>query len=155
MTRDIGSPSSMISTHLLPSLTPPGFSGAEIANVCNEAALIAARRKHTVVGPEAFDAAIDRVIAGMEKKVPTCPSNGIYPRLAPRMESTPTPHQCNTTNTTCNITNTTTPTNTTKTTTTTTNTACSTHNTACSRGPSTLLPSLPLLPLHFLFGGRI
>merc|ERR1712087_841341 len=46
----------------------PGFSGAEIANVCNEAALIAARRKHTAIGQQDFDAAIDRVIAGLEKK---------------------------------------------------------------------------------------
>mmetsp|Transcript_20307 Transcript_20307/g.44042 ORF Transcript_20307/g.44042 Transcript_20307/m.44042 type:complete len:829 (+) Transcript_20307:168-2654(+) len=46
----------------------PGFSGAEVANVCNEAALIAARRKLKVVGQECFDAAIDRVIAGLEKK---------------------------------------------------------------------------------------
>ena len=41
----------------------PGFSGAEVANVCNEAALVAARRKDTVVTPAAFDAAIDRVIS--------------------------------------------------------------------------------------------
>mmetsp|Transcript_20726 Transcript_20726/g.61206 ORF Transcript_20726/g.61206 Transcript_20726/m.61206 type:complete len:294 (+) Transcript_20726:214-1095(+) len=46
----------------------PGFSGAEIANVCNEAALIAARRSESVVTAECFDAAIDRVIAGIEKK---------------------------------------------------------------------------------------
>jgi len=51
----------------LAALTP-GFSGAEVANVCNEAALIAARRKKTEVDSECFDAAIDRVIAGMEKK---------------------------------------------------------------------------------------
>jgi len=46
----------------------PGFSGAEIANVCNEAALIAARWHLTVVDDKCFDAAIDRVIAGLEKK---------------------------------------------------------------------------------------
>ena len=46
----------------------PGFSGAEVANVCNEAALIAARRKSNVVTPECFDAAVDRVIAGLERK---------------------------------------------------------------------------------------
>jgi len=51
----------------LAALTP-GFSGAEVANVCNEAALIAARRKHDVVEPIDFNNAIDRVIAGMEKK---------------------------------------------------------------------------------------
>jgi len=46
----------------------PGFSGAEIANTCNEAALIAARRKLDKVNAAAFDAAVDRVIAGLEKK---------------------------------------------------------------------------------------
>lgn len=52
---------------LLASQTP-GFSGADIANVCNEAALIAARHKKTAVGPEDFSDAIDRVVAGLEKK---------------------------------------------------------------------------------------
>jgi len=51
----------------LAALTP-GFSGAEVANVCNEAALVAARWKESSVTPAAFDAAIDRVIAGLEKK---------------------------------------------------------------------------------------
>jgi len=51
----------------LAALTP-GFSGAECANVCNEAALIAARFGRAAVGRESFDAAIDRVIAGLEKK---------------------------------------------------------------------------------------
>merc|ERR1719424_54523 len=46
----------------------PGFSGAEVANVCNEAALIAARRHLEYVTAECFDAAVDRVIAGLEKK---------------------------------------------------------------------------------------
>uniref|UniRef100_A0A6B2KYU2 AAA+ ATPase domain-containing protein n=1 Tax=Arcella intermedia TaxID=1963864 RepID=A0A6B2KYU2_9EUKA len=46
----------------------PGFSGADIANVCNEAALIAARYDKTSVGLQDFDAAVDRVIAGLEKK---------------------------------------------------------------------------------------
>merc|ERR1712087_82842 len=46
----------------------PGFSGAEIANVCNEAALVAARRKLAAIGQQAFDAAIDRIIGGLEKK---------------------------------------------------------------------------------------
>jgi len=50
------------------SALTPGFSGAEIANVCNEAALIAARREANKVEPEHFDAAIDRVIAGLERK---------------------------------------------------------------------------------------
>lgn len=46
----------------------PGFAGAEIANVCNEAALIAARRDKTEVGLQDFQDAIDRVIGGLEKK---------------------------------------------------------------------------------------
>ena len=46
----------------------PGFTGAELANVCNEAALIAARRNASTVDSSCFDAAIDRVLAGMEKK---------------------------------------------------------------------------------------
>ncbi len=46
----------------------PGFAGAEIANVCNEAALIAARRNKTEVDMQDFQDAIDRVIGGLEKK---------------------------------------------------------------------------------------
>lgn len=46
----------------------PGFSGADIANVCNEAALIAARHGHTTVSKEDFLAAVDRIIGGLEKK---------------------------------------------------------------------------------------
>lgn len=46
----------------------PGFSGADIASVCNEAALIAAREDAKSVTLKHFDAAIDRVIAGLEKK---------------------------------------------------------------------------------------
>mgnify|MGYP000200149706 CR=1 FL=1 len=46
----------------------PGFAGAEIANVCNEAALIAARRGNKTVEFEDFQDAIDRVIGGLEKK---------------------------------------------------------------------------------------
>lgn len=46
----------------------PGFSGADIANICNEAALIAARRKKTKVEKQDFIDAVDRVIAGLEKK---------------------------------------------------------------------------------------
>jgi cell division protease FtsH len=46
----------------------PGFSGADIANVCNEAALIAARGKKSAVDMKDFADAIDRVIAGLEKK---------------------------------------------------------------------------------------
>ncbi len=46
----------------------PGFSGADIANVCNEAALIAARRDRTSIGKQDFMDAIDRIIGGLEKK---------------------------------------------------------------------------------------
>lgn len=46
----------------------PGFAGAEIANVCNEAALIAARRDKKEVDMQDFQDAIDRVIGGLEKK---------------------------------------------------------------------------------------
>ncbi|KAK0180761.1 hypothetical protein PV327_003112 [Microctonus hyperodae] len=49
------------------SLTP-GFTGADIANVCNEAALIAARDLSDNIQMKDFEAAIDRVVAGMEKK---------------------------------------------------------------------------------------
>ena len=46
----------------------PGFSGADIANVCNEAALIAARHQKKAVGKDDFLAAIDRIIGGLERK---------------------------------------------------------------------------------------
>lgn len=46
----------------------PGFSGADIANVCNEAALIAARHGQAAVGKTDFLAAIDRIVGGLEKK---------------------------------------------------------------------------------------
>jgi AFG3 family protein len=60
---------------LAPSVDPkkiaaqtPGFAGAEIANVCNEAALIAARRNKEEIDMQDFQDAIDRVIGGLEKK---------------------------------------------------------------------------------------
>jgi cell division protease FtsH len=46
----------------------PGFSGADIANVCNEAALIAARHNRAAVGKQDFLDAVDRIIGGLEKK---------------------------------------------------------------------------------------
>ena len=46
----------------------PGFAGAEIANVCNESALIAARKNKTSIEMDDFQDAIDRVIGGLEKK---------------------------------------------------------------------------------------
>ena len=46
----------------------PGFSGADIANVCNEAALIAARHNNSAVGKQDFLDAVDRIIGGLEKK---------------------------------------------------------------------------------------
>lgn len=58
----------------LAALTP-GFAGADIANVCNEAALIAARGESAQVTMQHFEAAIDRIIGGLEKK------NKVYSRL--------------------------------------------------------------------------
>ncbi len=46
----------------------PGFAGAEIANVCNEAAILAVRKNHDKVMMDDFEDAIERVIAGLEKK---------------------------------------------------------------------------------------
>ena len=46
----------------------PGFSGADIANVCNEAALIAARKSKKSVGRQDFLDAVDRIVGGLEKK---------------------------------------------------------------------------------------
>ena len=46
----------------------PGFSGADIANICNEAALIAARKKKQTVQKQDFLDAVDRIIGGLEKK---------------------------------------------------------------------------------------
>ena len=46
----------------------PGFSGADIANVCNEAALIAARKERKSVGKQDFLDAVDRIVGGLEKK---------------------------------------------------------------------------------------
>jgi len=46
----------------------PGFSGADIANVCNEAALIAARKNKQMIDRQDFNDAIDRVIGGLEKR---------------------------------------------------------------------------------------
>jgi len=51
----------------LAALTP-GFTGADVANVCNEAALIAARELSTSIVHKHFEAAIERVVAGLEKK---------------------------------------------------------------------------------------
>lgn len=56
-----------IDVHFLAAQTP-GFSGADIANICNEAALIAARKKKESVGKQDFLDSIDRVVAGLEKK---------------------------------------------------------------------------------------
>ncbi len=46
----------------------PGFSGADIANVCNEAALIAARKTKTSIGKQDFLDAIDRIVGGLERR---------------------------------------------------------------------------------------
>lgn len=52
----------------LMSRQTPGFSGADIANVCNEAALIAARHNKDSITKQDFDDAIDRIVGGLEKK---------------------------------------------------------------------------------------
>ncbi len=59
--------SNKLDIHKLAELTP-GFAGADIANVCNEAALIAARKGKSEVQMDDFQDAIDRVIGGLEKK---------------------------------------------------------------------------------------
>ncbi|MCB9283238.1 MAG: ATP-dependent metallopeptidase FtsH/Yme1/Tma family protein [Lewinellaceae bacterium] len=59
--------SSEIDPVVLSEMTP-GFAGAEIANVCNEAALVAARRNKKAVDMDDFNHALDRVIGGLEKK---------------------------------------------------------------------------------------
>ncbi len=46
----------------------PGFTGADLANLVNEAALLAARKDRSTVGPQELEEAIDRIIAGLEKK---------------------------------------------------------------------------------------
>lgn len=53
----------------------PGFSGADIANVCNEAALIAARHNKNVVSKDDFLAAVDRIVGGLEKKTKVMTQN--------------------------------------------------------------------------------
>lgn len=53
----------------------PGFSGADIANVCNEAALIAARHNKKTVGKQDFLDAVDRIIGGLEKKTKIITAN--------------------------------------------------------------------------------
>jgi len=59
--------SEKVDIHKLAEQTP-GFAGADIANVCNEAALIAARKGKTAVDMTDFQDAVDRVIGGLEKK---------------------------------------------------------------------------------------
>lgn len=51
----------------------PGFSGADIANVCNEAALIAARKEKKAVTKQDFLDAVDRIVGGLEKKTKSLP----------------------------------------------------------------------------------
>ncbi|KOB76311.1 AFG3-like protein 2 [Operophtera brumata] len=79
---DIKGRASIFKVHLLPLKTTlnkdnlarkmaaltPGFTGADIANVCNEAALIAARELASSINMKNFEQAIERVVAGMEKK---------------------------------------------------------------------------------------
>ena len=51
----------------------PGFSGADIANVCNESALIAARKDKKQIGKQDFLDAVDRIVGGLEKKENSSP----------------------------------------------------------------------------------
>jgi cell division protease FtsH len=57
----------LVKAQKLAELTP-SFSGADIANLCNEAALIAARKKSDLIQMKEFNAALDRIIGGLEKK---------------------------------------------------------------------------------------
>jgi cell division protease FtsH len=59
--------SASVDLHLIAQRTP-GFVGADLANIVNESALLAARRGKTEVTPDEFSEAIDRVVAGLEKK---------------------------------------------------------------------------------------
>ena len=59
--------SSEVKSEILAEMTP-GFAGADIANICNEAALVAARRNKNQVDLDDFNFALDRVIGGLEKK---------------------------------------------------------------------------------------
>jgi hypothetical protein len=52
------------------SALTPGFSGADLRNICNEAAIIAARKSLESVSIKEFEEATERVIAGIEKKLP-------------------------------------------------------------------------------------
>ena len=56
-----------VKPEILAEMTP-GFAGADIANICNEAALVAARREKKAIDLEDFNYALDRVIGGLEKK---------------------------------------------------------------------------------------
>jgi len=56
-----------VKPEILAEMTP-GFAGADIANICNEAALVAARHEKTAIDLEDFNYALDRVIGGLEKK---------------------------------------------------------------------------------------
>lgn len=59
--------SSEVTARALSEMTP-GFAGADIANICNEAALVAARRNKKAIDMDDFNYALDRVIGGLEKK---------------------------------------------------------------------------------------
>lgn len=65
----------------LAALTP-GFAGADIANVCNEAALVAARADKHNVSMVDFERAVDRIIGGLEKKNKASPTRPNPPPLA-------------------------------------------------------------------------
>ena len=76
----------------------PGFTGADLANVLNEAALLTARSDRKVIDNEALDEAIDRVIAGPQKRTASCrprsarsrPTTRVATPSSPRRSTTPT-----------------------------------------------------------------
>jgi cell division protease FtsH len=62
-----GKPMGVVDLHAVAKRTP-GFTGADLANVLNEAAILTARSHHTVIDDKALDEAIDRVVAGPQKR---------------------------------------------------------------------------------------
>ena len=58
----------LLSSHVVIAARTAGFAGADLANLVNEAALLAARADKSAVGPKDFESAIDRLVAGLEKK---------------------------------------------------------------------------------------
>ena len=64
----------------------PGFSGADIANVCNEAALVAARKNKKSVGKQDFLDAVDRIVVGSKRKIKSLPKRKRKPLLSMKLD---------------------------------------------------------------------